>query len=73
MTNEVISEKKKFDLIGYLRNVRVEMGKIHWPNRKEATISTVMVFVMVIVMSVFLFVTDQVVATLIKFILGLNG
>ena len=73
MANEVIAEKKKFDLIGYLRNVRAEMGKIHWPSRKEATISTVMVFVMVIVMSLFLFVTDQLVALLIRFILGINS
>lgn len=73
MANEVLEPKKKFDLIGYLRNTRAELGKIHWPSRRETTISTILVFVMAAFMSVFLFVTDQVVAFLIRLILGINS
>lgn len=72
MANEVLEPKKKFDLIGYLRNVRAELGKIHWPSRRETTISTIMVFVMALVMSIFLFAADQIIALMIRFILGIN-
>lgn len=70
--NETVDVKKKFDLVTYLKGVRAELNKIHWPSRKETTTTTIMVFVMAAIVAVFLFVVDQVVATLIQFILGLN-
>ena len=71
--NEVVESKKKFDLITYLKGVRAELGKIHWPSRKETTTTTIMVFVMAAIVAVFLFVVDQIVAQLIQFILGINS
>lgn len=73
MSNEVVDTKKKFDLIAYLKGTRAELGKIHWPSRKETTTTTIMVFVMAAIVALFLFVVDQIVATLIKFILGINA
>ena len=73
MANEVVEKKKPFDLIAYLKSVRAELPKISWPSRRETTVSTVMVFVMAAFMAVFLFVTDQVVAFLIRLILGINS
>lgn len=73
MANEVAEPKKSFNLITYLKNVRGELGKISWPSRRETTVSTVMVFIMAAFMAVFLFVTDQVVAFLIRLILGINS
>lgn len=73
MANEVVEQKKPFNLIAYLKSVRAELPKISWPSRRETTVSTVMVFIMAAFMAVFLFVTDQVVALLIRFILGINS
>lgn len=73
MADEKTVAKKPFDFIAYLKATRAELGKVTWPSRRETTISTVMVFVMAAVMALFLFVTDQVVANLIQFILGINS
>ncbi len=73
MANEAVTTKKSFDLIAYLKSVRVELTKISWPSRKETTVSTIMVFVMAAFMAVFLFVTDQIVAFLIRLILGIDS
>jgi len=57
----------------YLRQVRQEVSKITWPNRKETAISTTMVIIMVIVMALFFFVVDQIIGLAIGAILGLSG
>ena len=56
--------------IEFIRQVRQEMARVSWPSRKETTVSTIMVFVMVAISAVFLFLTDQVIAFLIQLILG---
>ena len=66
-------EKKKFDFIAYLKATRAELPKITWPSRQETVMSTVFVFIMAALMALFLFVTDQTVAALIRMILGLNA
>ena len=57
----------------FIQEVRQETAKVTWPSRKEATISTVMVFVMVIVASIFFLIVDQVVQFGVKQILGIGG
>ncbi|NBX65626.1 MAG: preprotein translocase subunit SecE [Proteobacteria bacterium] len=69
MTTEAGTSPKTGPL-SFLRQVRQEMARVTWPTRKETTISTIMVFVMVFVCSVFLFFTDQIIAFLIQLILG---
>jgi preprotein translocase subunit SecE len=59
--------------VEYLRQVRSELKKVTWPSRKETTVSTVAVFVMVTIAAIFLFVADQVMATLVRFLLGIGG
>lgn len=56
--------------IEFIRQVRQEMSRVSWPTRKETTVSTMMVFVMVFISAVFLFVADQIIAFLIQQILG---
>ncbi len=56
--------------IQFYREVRAEMKKITWPTRKETIASTIAVFIMVILASLFLFLSDQVIAFVISFILG---
>lgn len=57
----------------YLRQVRAEMHKVTWPTRKETTASTIAVFVMVFMASVFLYLADQIMAWAVRMILGLGG
>lgn len=56
----------------FIREVRAEMKKVTWPTRKETLASTIAVFIMVILASAFLFLSDQIIAFLISFILGIG-
>ena len=58
--------------VEYLRQVRAEIKKITWPTRQETTVSTIAVFIMVVVAAVFLFAADQVMAFAVKLILDLG-
>ncbi|MCC7276088.1 MAG: preprotein translocase subunit SecE [Alphaproteobacteria bacterium] len=57
----------------FVRQVRQEVAKVTWPTRKETGITTLMVFVMVLLASIFFLVVDWVVSHGIKLILGLGG
>lgn len=57
----------------FVRQVRQEVSKVTWPTRKETTISTIMVFVMVVLASLFFLVVDQMLAWGVKLIFGLGG
>ncbi|MCF8495257.1 MAG: preprotein translocase subunit SecE [Alphaproteobacteria bacterium] len=57
-------------LIEYIRQVRMEMKRVTWPSRKETIISTVSVFVMVIMASTFLYLADQIIALAVRFVMG---
>ena len=58
--------------IEYLRQVRAEIKKITWPTRQETTVSTIAVFIMVVIAAVFLFAADQLMAFVVKLILNLG-
>ena len=58
--------------IEFLKQVRSETKKITWPTRQETVQGTIAVFVMVVVASLFLFVADQIISVVIRFILGLG-
>ncbi len=55
----------------FIREVRREVSKVTWPSRKEATVSTGMVFVMVFVAALFFFLIDQILSNVVKLILAL--
>ena len=57
----------------FLQEVRAEADKVTWPTRRETLITTIMVFVMVAVASVFFLVADQIIRIVITFILGIAG
>ena len=61
---------KKTSPVEFARQVKAETKKVTWPSRKETTISTIMVFIMVTISALFLFTTDQIVASIIRWILG---
>ncbi len=56
--------------IKFGREVRQELKKVTWPSRKETSVTTVMVLVMVFVAAIFFLLVDQVVAKFIKVLLG---
>ena len=45
----------------FLQQVRAEGEKVTWPTRKETLVTTAMVFVMVVLASIFFLVVDQVI------------
>jgi preprotein translocase subunit SecE len=57
----------------FIQQVRNEAAKVTWPSRKETMITTAMVFVMVILASLFFLVTDQVIRIAVRLILGMAG
>jgi preprotein translocase subunit SecE len=57
----------------FLQQVRSEGSKVTWPTRKETMITTAMVFVMVVLASLFFLTTDVVIAWVIRMILGLGS
>jgi preprotein translocase subunit SecE len=59
--------------VEFIRQVKREAGKVTWPKRKEVTVTTIMVFVLVLMAAVFFLIVDQVLARLIHFILGLGA
>ena len=61
-----------FSPFKFLQEVRTETSKVVWPTRRETMITTIMVFVLVALASIFFFITDQVIRMLITFILGIR-
>jgi len=57
--------------VAFLRQVRAEMLKVTWPSRRETGISTVMVLVMVLLACCFFFLSDWVIATFVRMVIGL--
>lgn len=62
----------KFSPFKFLQEVRAEGQKVTWPTRKETTVTTIMVFVMVFVASIFFLAADQVMRFAVGLILGIN-
>jgi len=57
----------------FLQEVRAEAQKVTWPTRKETTVTTIMVFVMVTVAAIFFLLADQVMRIGVGFLLGINS
>ncbi|MCE2964406.1 MAG: preprotein translocase subunit SecE [Alphaproteobacteria bacterium] len=48
----------------------MELSRVVFPTRKETTVTTIMVFIMVVIMSAFFFMVDQVLSWGVRLILG---
>ena len=57
----------------FLQEVREEANKVTWPSRREIMISTVMVFIMVFVASIFFLIVDSILHRGVQWILGFAG
>jgi preprotein translocase subunit SecE len=57
----------------FIRQVRAETGKVHWPTRKETVATGIMVMIMTLTLAFFFFGVDAFFATLVKYLLSLLG
>ncbi|MEE8352499.1 MAG: preprotein translocase subunit SecE [Rhodospirillales bacterium] len=57
----------------FIQEVRQEASKVTWPSRKETGISTTMVFLFVILASIFFLIVDQLLQLGVKTIFGFGG
>ncbi len=57
----------------FIQQVRSEVAKVTWPTRNETIVTTIMVFIMVVLASIFFLLVDQVISVAIKYVLGLGG
>jgi len=57
----------------YVREVIGEVKKVTFPTRKETTVTTMMVFVMVTFAAIFFLLADWGLSVAVKYVLGLGG
>ena len=57
----------------FIRQVRVETGKVHWPTRKETIATGIMVMIMTLVLAFFFAGVDAGFYTMVKQLLSLLG
>ena len=60
----------KYNPVEFIQEVRQETSKVTWPTWKEVWITTLMVWVMVTLASMFFLLTDQVLGWLVRLVLG---
>lgn len=54
----------------FLQQVRSEVSKVTWPTRNETLVTTVMVFIMVALASIFFLLVDLVLSTGVGYVLS---
>lgn len=59
--------------VDFIQQVKREISKVTWPSRKEVMLTTLMVFILVMIAATFFLVVDQILIRIVKFILGLGA
>jgi preprotein translocase subunit SecE len=54
----------------FIRQVRAETAKVHWPTRKETVATGIMVIIMTSLLGIFFFGIDALLSTMVKFLLS---
>ena len=57
----------------FVRQVRQEISRISWANRRETGVATLTVFIMATIAAVFFLLIDLVLSNVVQFVLGLGG
>ncbi len=75
VTRQVVAPKKKprTSPLEFLAQVRQEGEKVTWPTRKETLITSVMVFVMAVVASIFFLAADFIMQKAVALVLGIGS
>ena len=63
----------KVSPVKFFQEVRSETQKVTWPTRREVMITTIMVFVMVILAGIFFSVSDQIIRFVVTLVLGIGS
>ena len=58
--------------IEFFREVRQEVAKVTWPTRRETMITTTMVFIFVVMASIFFLAADKIIGFAVQLILGIS-
>ena len=66
-------EKKKTNPAQFVRQVRQEMQKVTWPERKDIFISSAIVILLIFLFSIFFLLTDQIWSFSIKKIIQIGS
>ena len=66
-------EKKKINPAQFVRQVRQEISKVTWADKRDIFISTAIVIVLIILFSLFFLLTDQIWSFLIKKIIQIGA
>ena len=62
----------KFDPVGFVREVRQEVGRVTWPSRKETLVTTGLVLGLSALAAVFFMVVDWIIAGAMRLLFGLG-
>jgi preprotein translocase subunit SecE len=57
----------------FFQQVRQEVAKVTWPTRRETVVTTIMVFIMIILAAIFFLSVDQVLSFVIGWLLSIGG
>ena len=57
----------------FIRQVRLETSRVHWPNRKQTVSTAIMVMIMTMMLAFFFFGTDAFFSTLVRYLLSFLG
>ena len=63
----------KLNPIAFMQEVRQEVAKVTWPTRKEVSITTLMVLIMVALASIFFLLVDQTLSMIVRLVLGFGA
>ncbi|MEI8321473.1 MAG: preprotein translocase subunit SecE [Alphaproteobacteria bacterium] len=59
--------------VEFVQQVKREISKVSWPSQKEVVLTTVMVFILVMIAATFFLLVDNILIRIVKFILGLGA
>jgi preprotein translocase subunit SecE len=54
----------------FIRQVRAETAKVHWPTRKETVATAIMVIILTMILAFFFFGVDAFFSTMVRFLLS---
>ena len=57
----------------FIRQVRTETAKVHWPTRKETVATSIMVMILTLGLAFFFFGVDAAFSSLVKYLLSFLG
>ena len=63
----------KTNPVEFINQVRAEASKVTWPTRKETLVTTLMVFIMVVLAALFFLAVDQILSMLVGLTLVAGG